>query len=199
LVVDTNIVLYHLEGRQPVVELLDRLERLGEPLRISVVTRIEVLGHPRVHGVVEAEVRRFLSRFAVVGLTESLVERTIVVRRAGRLKLPDAVIAATALESGETLLTHDRRGFSSVPGLRLLDPFPVVPGSGPSTAGEKRVPYRPASPVRGRGRGRGRASTSSGRLIDAPSGRGGLLGPFGPSSASPTTDLPRGRIRSPLT
>jgi hypothetical protein len=85
LVVDTNIILYHLEGRQPVVELLDRLERLGE-----------------------------------------------------------------------TLLTHDRRGFPSVPGLRLLDPFPLVPESGPSTAGEKRVPYRRTPPVRRRSRRRSR-------------------------------------------
>lgn len=80
MVIDTNVLLYHLDGRAPVVELLDRLDRLGE-----------------------------------------------------------------------TLITHDRRGFSGVAGLRLLDPLPPVGGApGPSEVREKRVRYRRAKPKQAR-------------------------------------------------
>ena len=147
MVIDTNVLLCHLDGRAPVVGLLDRLDRLGEPLRISIVSRIEVLGHPRVVGALDATIPRFLDRFILVSLTNAVVERTIAVRRSAHLKLPDAVIAATALEAGETLITHDRRGFSGVAGLRLLDPLPSVGGApGPSEAREPRVRYRRAKP-----------------------------------------------------
>ena len=152
MVIDTNVLLYHLDGRAPVVALLDRLDRLGEPLRISVVTRIEVLGHPRVAGALDASIRRFLDRFVLLSLTDAVVERTIAVRRSARLKLPDAVIAATALEAGETLITHDRRGFSGVAGLRILDPLPPVGGvPGPAELREKSLRYHPAPAAAGRG------------------------------------------------
>lgn len=144
MILDTNVLLYHLQGRPPVTDLLERLERLGEPLRISVVTRIEVLGHPRVAGPLDATVRRFLDAFAVVPLTDPVVERTIALRRSTRLKLPDAIIAAAALTVGETLVTHDRRGFRTVPDLRLLDPLPS-PDDDPSTARDRAVAYRPSA------------------------------------------------------
>jgi hypothetical protein len=162
MIVDTNILLYLLEGRPAVAKLLDRFDRSGQPLRISVVTRIEVLGHPRVQGPLDVAVRGFLDRFILVPLSEAVVERTIEIRRASRLKLPDAIIAATAREAGELLLTHDRRGFSRVPGLRVFDPLPS-PDDDPTP-----------STVRDRGP-RYRASSSGG--VASPESSGGVVSP----------------------
>ena len=50
-------------------------------------------------------------------LSEAIVERTIRLRRSSRIKLPDAVIAATALELGYELMTNDAT-LAKVPGVR---------------------------------------------------------------------------------
>jgi predicted nucleic acid-binding protein len=51
-------------------------------------------------------------------ITDSIRDKAIALRRQFRLKLPDALIAATALETGSTLLSDDQR-FCTVPSLRV--------------------------------------------------------------------------------
>jgi predicted nucleic acid-binding protein len=60
----------------------------------------------------EAQFRRFLSRFEVVQLTPAIAARAVVVRRTTRLKLPDAIVMATAIELGCELVTRNTRDFS---------------------------------------------------------------------------------------
>jgi len=55
------------------------------------------------------EIQRLLSKFHVILLDEQIEEATIALRRRARLKLPDAIIAATAHVQGLTLLTLDER------------------------------------------------------------------------------------------
>jgi len=88
------------------------------------------------------------------GLSDAVIERTIRLRRSVRMKLPDAIIAATAFELDAAVVTHDRRDFARVPGLRVVDPLPPTgPDPGPSTvreppstrSGQARVRYRKTS------------------------------------------------------
>lgn len=103
---DTNAALYFLQ------------DRLEQPLPrgrylFSVITEIELFSYPNMSPLEEASIRRLLAPMERVELDMSVRERTIAVRRACRLKLPDAMIAASALLHDAVLLSNDS-GFDRV-------------------------------------------------------------------------------------
>lgn len=57
------------------------------------------------------------------GYSEQPAYISIIIRRNYRLKLPDAVIAATALHLGLPLITRNVKDFKDIPELKLLNPF----------------------------------------------------------------------------
>ncbi|MCI5227583.1 MAG: type II toxin-antitoxin system VapC family toxin [Candidatus Electrothrix sp. AX2] len=112
LLLDTNAVVALLQGDVRLVRLLRQAEWIG----ISVISRIEFLVFS---GLTESDRRlfqQFLQRVEVVGLASddtALTEQIIAVRQQYRLKLPDAVIAAMAIQKDAALVTADR-GFSKM-------------------------------------------------------------------------------------
>jgi predicted nucleic acid-binding protein len=101
-VLDTNIVLYYLRGE------------LAEPLTrgsycVSVITELELLSYPDITPEYEEAIRKFLQRVEIVELTPEIQLATIVLRRALRIRLPDAIIAATAQVLDFELLTNDQK------------------------------------------------------------------------------------------
>jgi len=110
-VLDTNIVLYSLGGR------------LGLPLGaseyfISVITEMELLSFPGLAGDEEASVRLFISKVRVCQLTRPIREKAIELRSKYGLKLPDAIIAATAVVLACDLITNDR-ALLNLPGIAV--------------------------------------------------------------------------------
>jgi len=67
--------------------------------------------------------RIFLRRLASVALTEAVLDRAAEIRRDYRLKLPDALIAACAIQEGCTLVTRNIEDFRKIIGLTMWDPF----------------------------------------------------------------------------
>lgn len=106
LLLDTNAALYFLHGR------------LARPLPkgiylFSVITEIELFSYPKISSSEEASIRRLLAPMTRVELTAAVREKTIAIRRDCRMKLPDAVIAASALTHDAVLLSNDA-GFERV-------------------------------------------------------------------------------------
>lgn len=99
---DTNIVVDPFAGN--LAELLPE----GE-LYCSIITELECLSAPGIDPESETMIRSFLTTVTVIGLEASVCEATISFRRTRSLKLPDAIIAATAQTLGATLLTNDDR------------------------------------------------------------------------------------------
>lgn len=85
---------------------------------ISVITWMEVLaGATKAN---ENDTRKFLLNFQLMPLTLHAAERAVAIRRARRIKLPDAVIQATAETEGRVLITRNTRDFSAkTPGIRI--------------------------------------------------------------------------------
>lgn len=102
LVLDTNVILYHLANR------------LAAPLpqatiSASIISEMEARSYPTLTTTEEAALHRYLAGLNLVELTPPIKEKAIALRRQHRLKLPDAIVAATAQELGAVLLTTDRQ------------------------------------------------------------------------------------------
>jgi predicted nucleic acid-binding protein len=61
--------------------------------------------------------------FDEIPLHEAIVQRTITLRQQYRIRLPDALIAATALDLGVPLVTRNTQDFHPIDGLLILNPF----------------------------------------------------------------------------
>jgi predicted nucleic acid-binding protein len=113
-VIDTNILIDYLSGVAKAKEELDSYDELY----ISFVTWMEIL--VGAEGEEEAEIRDFLRRFHIHPVDEAIAERAVSLEREHKMRLPDAIIWATARELGVLLVTRNTRDFNiKHPGIRV--------------------------------------------------------------------------------
>lgn len=115
---DSNIIIY-----AALPEYAELRKWLTAPAAVSAVTLVEVLGY---HGLDEdalAEFELWFDHLTLHQVTESVLRRADEVRREHRLKLGDAIIAATALEHGLELVTRNEVDFKRIPGLIITNPI----------------------------------------------------------------------------
>ncbi len=114
-VFDTNILIDYLNGEtQAKAEIA-----LYEKRLISLVTQIEILVGAKTTQD-EAQLRKFLSHFTLCPITTEIADFTIKLRQQHRLRIPDAMIWATALVHECQLVTRNTRDFNiSHPSIRL--------------------------------------------------------------------------------
>ena len=62
-------------------------------------------------------------RLRILDISRDILYRTAGLRRLRRIKISDAIIAATALEYGYELVSRNERDFRNIPGLVTLNPF----------------------------------------------------------------------------
>jgi len=102
ILLDTNIVLYFLGGR-----LVNPLPS-GQYF-ISVITEIELFSYPSLTLEEETQIIDFLNKITIIGIDSNIKNLTIAFRKQYKLRLPDAIIAATAKSLNATLFTNDVR------------------------------------------------------------------------------------------
>jgi len=114
---DTNFAVYHLSGH-PCVQ-----PYLAAGIAVSVVTQLELLSKPEMRLAEVEAAESYLATCEVIELTAPIKALVIGLRQQYRLKLPDAIVAATAQWLGVPLLTADK-GFARIISLDmiLLDP-----------------------------------------------------------------------------
>ena len=96
--------------------------RLAEPLppgelACSIITEMELLSFPTITPPEEVSIREMLAGLTVYGIDQETKEKAIRLRRDLQLKLPNAIIVATAICHHAVLLTNDAE-LGSVPGSR---------------------------------------------------------------------------------
>ena len=121
LLLDTNILIYHLKAVLP-PELKASLALAVSTQRahVSVITRMEMLAWRGHNELSLNQTHGLLQLTKELSLVEPVVQEAIRLRKQFGLKLPDAVIAATAVVHLCTLVTGNGADFERVSGLNLL-------------------------------------------------------------------------------
>jgi predicted nucleic acid-binding protein len=106
-VLDTNAVIFLTTKGNVIPSCLEN--DLDEAdLFISVITEIELFAKPELPSDEEEKLRIFLTdRISIIDLTNEIKKEVIALRRSTKHKLPDCIVAATAIVLNATLLTAD--------------------------------------------------------------------------------------------
>lgn len=115
---DTNAIIYLINGK-----LAFPLQEDGK-YSVSIITEIELLSFPGISVQEEQKIRNLLLLLDRIQLTDAVRDATITLRRNNKIKLPDAIIAASALIQGAALLTNDQV-FLSIDGL-IVQPLQIL-------------------------------------------------------------------------
>ena len=101
VVVDTSVIINHLNGQY-------RLEELGiDAICYSIISYIEIFAYPHLTKSMEKKIERLLQAMIRVDLDVELAKIAVSLRKNYRLKVPDAIIAATAEYLGLPLISFD--------------------------------------------------------------------------------------------
>jgi predicted nucleic acid-binding protein len=120
---DSNVILDFIGNRLPVPATLEIHRFLQAYSFNSIITRIEVMGYNGSKDEMDKFEEMFGSLIEIE-LSENIVQKTIHLRKSyQKIKLPDLIIAATALEYNFQLITHNLDDFKSITGLTLIDSY----------------------------------------------------------------------------
>ncbi len=120
--IDSNAVIDYLSGKLNPKGMNFMHEVVNSVPCISVITQIEVLGY-KTNQEAYKLLTGFVDDAVVFELSEEVVEKTIRIRKDTKIKIPDAVIAATALVNELTIITRNTKDFEKIKGLKVINPY----------------------------------------------------------------------------
>ncbi len=112
---DTNAFIYFFEGRNKITALVVHTPTLY----FSPITEIELLSAPHLSLREREQIKEFLALCGRVDLSEKIIAQTIAIRQQYRFKVPDAIIAASAVALNIPLVSADV-AFQKISGLVLI-------------------------------------------------------------------------------
>ena len=121
-VLDTNAVIF-LTTAGSVISAEAQKALDEADLFVSIIAELELFSKPNLPPEEEANLRAFLvESTSIVDINSAIKKQTIELRRSARIKLPDAIIAATSIALNAVLLTRDDQLLKlSWPGYRAQD------------------------------------------------------------------------------
>jgi predicted nucleic acid-binding protein len=120
--IDTNAVIDFCNGKMPEN---GRNLLLGINPEISIVTNIELFATKNISSQEYELLERFVVFSTVHDVNKSLIDKTINIRQNYKIKLPDALIAATALVNSLTLISRNTKDFEGIEGLAFINPYDI--------------------------------------------------------------------------
>lgn len=117
---DTNVVIDFCNSKLPTnsKNLLISIEP-----SISVITRIELFASAKISEQEKLTLEAFVNISTVYdNINEEIIAKTIAIRQQHNTKLPDAIIAATALVYNLVLISRNTSDFKNIQGLQIIDP-----------------------------------------------------------------------------
>jgi len=122
---DSNTVIDYIAGLHPSNSRNWLNQLIDKEINVSVITKIEVLSFDPDIEDNYAILFAFFETSHVFGLTDGIVNKTIQIRQQHKIKLPDAIIAATALTNGLILVSRNIKDFKNIAALEIVNPYEI--------------------------------------------------------------------------
>ncbi|MBW6536837.1 MAG: type II toxin-antitoxin system VapC family toxin [Mariniphaga sp.] len=121
ILIDTNIAIGYVGNRLD-IQLMNKLDTIFDgTYHLSVINKIEILGYPNLN-VEEEKVFNLLINNAILHpIDNAIIKKTIEIKKNYRIKLPDALIAATCLVYKLEILTLNFNDFKSIKDLSFFN------------------------------------------------------------------------------
>jgi predicted nucleic acid-binding protein len=120
---DTNTIIYYLEAALPQQAMQQLHKIVDEQPLISVITKMELLGFNTTSLEEQIITETFINASIIFHLDDAIINETIALRKQYRIKLPDAIIAATAIVYDLILLTRNMGDFDKISTMKCIDPI----------------------------------------------------------------------------
>ena len=119
--IDTNVVSDYFSASFPAagMDLMD--SAIDAIPNISILTQIELLCWNTDEATTES-VKDFIADSVVLDISPDVITHCVALRKGKKIKPPDAIIAATALSYGYTIITANEKDFANIKGLKLINP-----------------------------------------------------------------------------
>jgi len=120
--IDSNSVIDYLGNKFPSDSMQFMNAVVDAVPTVSVITKIEVLGSDAPQEYYSL-LTSFMNDATIIDLIPAIVDQSITLRKLYRIKLPDAIIAATAIVYQLTIITRNTKDFENVHSLKIINPY----------------------------------------------------------------------------
>ena len=123
MILDSNIIIYANEPENRTLRLY--LDTRRSDLQASLISKLEVLGFPRITRIDKQDLTSFVDAMSILPIDEAIITEAIIteairLRQQRKRSLDDSIIAATALLYNLPLLTNNVADFSDIDGLQVV-------------------------------------------------------------------------------
>ena len=116
---DTNVILDFMGKKLPEKSESFLSEIIDDQINISAINKMELLGFSNV----EQDLIDFVSFTVIYHIDDKIIDQTIELRKKYKIKLPDAIIAATAIVHNFTLISRNSSDFLKITELNYINPY----------------------------------------------------------------------------
>ncbi len=116
---DTNAIIYYLKDDQAAVSFFGTVIKSTSPLYVSTITEVELFGFSALNFSEFEAINQLLNTVTIIPLDSRIARIAGSLRRQHHIKVPDSIIAATALVTHTALVTRNERDFKKIPNLVL--------------------------------------------------------------------------------
>ncbi|HBM16706.1 MAG TPA: DNA-binding protein [Lentisphaeria bacterium] len=121
-VIDSNIWIYAAAGNDIAINALNDIVK-AELKAYSALTRLEIFRYKNLSSDEECKLKSLFDCFEELEISSDIIDTAIEIRKLHNIKIPDAIIAATAINYRAALITRNVADFKNITHLNLLDPF----------------------------------------------------------------------------
>ena len=117
--IDTNVIIDFSENKFPTTAQSFIASIIDNDPVLSIINKIEILGFSSPNSVAV----ELVDYATVIGLSDDIINKTIAIRKVKRIKLPDAIIAATCVIHSLSLVTRNVFDFQNIKALKVINPW----------------------------------------------------------------------------
>ncbi|MFH1378413.1 MAG: type II toxin-antitoxin system VapC family toxin [Planctomycetota bacterium] len=125
--IDTNLIIYYFDRSKEKTYSESVIQRIKDlflsSFTISVISEIEFLGWSGFTPDQKRLAMNLISLSRIIPLDEAIASKTIDIRQRTKIRMPDAIIAATAIVNDLRIATRNTKDFIDIEGLTVYNPF----------------------------------------------------------------------------